>query len=176
MRKNNDRSDRRQIMDYDTDDHTWRAASIPVERRERTETFCKRNTKSFSKLENSLVLYVPALPWPWRQRSERNLVNLQSKNAKIPTLSQYITQTHRLLTAERLWTTGGRTNLVWASVKTLLWMWIMRSPPGKYSMTKQTWSLVWKQPCRLTRNGCLDALIISKILFSLIRLRDNGSG
>lgn len=47
----------------------------------------------------------------------------------------------------------------------------MRSPPGKYSMTKHTWSLVWKQPWRLTRNGCLDALIISKILFSLIRLR-----
>lgn len=62
-------------------------------------------------------------------------------------------------------------HLVWASLNTSLWMWIMRSPPGKYSMTKQTWSLVWKQPWRLTRNGCLDALIISKILFSLIRLQ-----
>lgn len=62
-------------------------------------------------------------------------------------------------------------DLVWASVNTSLWMWIMRSPPGKYSMMKQTWSLVWKQPWRLTRNGCLDALIISKILFSLIRLQ-----
>lgn len=71
------------------------------------------------------------------------------------------------------WKQGGHKNLVWASVKTLLWMWIMRSPPGKYSMTKQTWSLVWKQPWSLTRNGWREALIISKILFSLIRLRSN---
>lgn len=50
-------------------------------------------------------------------------------------------------------------------------MWIIRSPPGKYSMTKHTWSLVWKQPWRLTRKGCREALIISKILFSLMRLQ-----
>lgn len=53
----------------------------------------------------------------------------------------------------------------------LVCMWVMRSPPGEYSITKHTWSAVWKQPCRFTRKGWWEELIVSKILFSHIRLK-----
>lgn len=59
------------------------------------------------------------------------------------------------------------------SVKMLVWMWVIRSPPGEYAITKHTCSSVWKQPCRLTRKGWREALMTSKILFSQTRLSTN---
>jgi len=39
------------------------------------------------------------------------------------------------------------------SEKMLLWMCVIRSPPGEYSITKHTWSGVWKHPYRFTKKG-----------------------
>lgn len=58
------------------------------------------------------------------------------------------------------------------SVKTSVWMCIIRSPPAVYSMTKHTCSGVWKHANRLTRNGWCDMFTISKMRFSHIRLQE----
>lgn len=65
------------------------------------------------------------------------------------------------------------------SVKTSVWMCIIRSPPAVYSMTKHTCSGVWKHANKLTRKGWCDMFTISKMRFSHIRLREEpeiGSG
>ena len=51
------------------------------------------------------------------------------------------------------------THTVLGSEKTSVCICIIRSPPIAYSMTKHTWSLVWKHANRLTRNGCLIEMI-----------------
>lgn len=60
------------------------------------------------------------------------------------------------------------------SVKTSVWMCIIRSPPAVYSITKHTCSGVWKQANRLTRNGWCDKFTISKMRFSHIKLGEEG--
>lgn len=65
------------------------------------------------------------------------------------------------------------------SVKTSVWMCIIRSPPAVYSITKHTCSGVWKHANRLTRKGWCDMFTISKMRFSHIKLREEpetGSG
>lgn len=57
------------------------------------------------------------------------------------------------------------------SVKTSVWMCIIRSPPAVYSITKHTCSGVWKHANKLTRKGWCDMFTISKMRFSHIRLR-----
>lgn len=57
------------------------------------------------------------------------------------------------------------------SVKTSVWMCIIRSPPAVYSITKHTCSAVWKQANKLTRKGWCDIFTISKMRFSHIRLQ-----
>lgn len=58
------------------------------------------------------------------------------------------------------------------SVKTSVWMCIIRSPPAVYSITKHTCSGVWKHANKLTRKGWCDMFTISKMRFSHIRLRE----
>lgn len=60
------------------------------------------------------------------------------------------------------------------SVKTSVWMCIIRSPPAVYSMTKHTCSGVWKHANRLTRKGWCDMFTTSKMRFSHIRLQEEG--
>lgn len=60
------------------------------------------------------------------------------------------------------------------SVKTSVWMCIIRSPPAVYSITKHTCSGVWKHANRLIRKGWCDMLTISKMRFSHIRLGEEG--
>lgn len=51
------------------------------------------------------------------------------------------------------------------------WMWLIRSPPLTYSITKQRWACVWKQECKLTKKGCRSWLAASKTRFSMRMLR-----
>src|SRR5690606_5138256 len=47
-----------------------------------------------------------------------------------------------------------------------LWMCSIKSPPLIYSMTKYTRVSVWKQACKLSRNGCRSLLAIKNTRFS----------
>lgn len=62
------------------------------------------------------------------------------------------------------------------SVKTSVWMCIIRSPPAVYSITKHTCSEVWKHANKLTRKGWWDMFTISKMRFSHIRLQGGKRG
>lgn len=66
---------------------------------------------------------------------------------------------------------NGETYTARGSVKTSVWMCIIRSPPAVYSMTKHTCSAVWKQANKLTRKGWCDRFTTSKMRFSHMRLK-----